>query len=280
MTSVGLMVPNLGDDGPAGARRVLDGARRAEAAGFDGVYVGDHLVHPRPMLESVVCLSAIAAATERVTIGPCVMLVALRQTLVLARQLATLAAFAPGRLRVGVGVGGEYPDEFDAAGVPLGERGARTDAVVRALRTHVDVPFVFGGWNRAALRRAARLGDGWIGYLLAPDGFARRRALLLGERAALTRSADRFTTGMLLPVSSGSPTRAEREWATVTGMEAGFPAHLFVAGPPAAIVEQLRAYWERGCTDFVLAPTDQGAGFLDQVELLARDVLPQVRNFG
>ena len=88
---------------------MIDAARVAEAAGFDGVYVGDHLVHPRPLLESVVTVSAVAASTAHVALGFCVLLVALRPTVLLAQQLATLAAFAPGRLRIGVGVGGEIP---------------------------------------------------------------------------------------------------------------------------------------------------------------------------
>ena len=123
------------DDGSVDAARVIDAARLAEAAGFDGVYVGDHLVHPRPLLESVVTLATVAASTAHVTLGFCVLLVALRPTVLLAKELATLAAFVPGRLRIGVGVGGEYPLEFAIAGVPLGERGRRTDAAVRALRS-------------------------------------------------------------------------------------------------------------------------------------------------
>ena len=98
---VGLMlstVANL-DTGQMEPSRVIEAARQAESAGFDGVYVGDHLLHPHPILESVVTLSIVAASTKRVSFGPCVMLLALRQPLVLAKQLATLSAFAPGRLR-------------------------------------------------------------------------------------------------------------------------------------------------------------------------------------
>jgi alkanesulfonate monooxygenase SsuD/methylene tetrahydromethanopterin reductase-like flavin-dependent oxidoreductase (luciferase family) len=297
------------DHGRVDAKRVLDAARLAEAAGFDGVYVADHLVHPRPLLESVVTLTAVAASTARVTIGFCVLLVTLRPTVVLAKELATLATFAPGRLRIGVGVGGEYPPEFAIAGVPLAERGRRTEVAVRRLRSllagrpttveGVDgveievtiapaapgtVPVVFAGWNEAALRRAAMLGDGWIGYLLAPDSFARRRSLLLECRADLGFAAP-FTTGMLLPVSldddaGGAAARAASAWSGVIANGAAVPDHLFVAGPPAAVLDQLHEYWERGCTDMVLSPVDQGAGFIGQVEVLAADVLPRVRAFG
>ncbi len=210
------MLPTItGTDAHDDAVRLLAVAQRAEAGGFDGVYVGDHLVHPRPLLESVVTLTTVAAATDSVAVGFCVLLVALRATVVLAKELATLAVFAPGRLRVGIGVGGEYPDEFAIGGVRLEDRGTRTEAAVRQLRSLVagrpttvagvngdeveatlappapgKVPFVFGGWSAASLRRAARLGDGWIGYLLAPESFSRRRSLLLDHRAEYAVGVD------------------------------------------------------------------------------------------
>jgi hypothetical protein len=86
----GILLPTA-VEGSAGtaARDIVDLAVASEAAGFDGVYVGDHILHPRPLLESVVTLSFVAAATERVSLGPCVMLVALRHPVVLAKQLAT-----------------------------------------------------------------------------------------------------------------------------------------------------------------------------------------------
>ncbi len=328
-TTVGLMLPTLANpnDPALDPRRTLEAARRAEAGGFDGVYVGDHVLHPRPLLESVVTLSAIAASTERVHFGPCVLLLALRQPLVLARQLATLASFAPGRLRVGVGVGGEYPEEFKALGIPLAERGRRMEEGLRAVRallsdmasrqgttstggealhrseqghatttTSGDIPFFLGGWHERALRRAARYGDGWIGYLLGPESFTRRRAFLWHCRAALGASALPFTTGMVVPVhvapsaeprsshgAGGSVAAiqvwAAAAWAELTATSHAFPERLFVAGPPGAVVEQLHAYCTAGCTELVLAPVDQGAGYLRQLDLLAEHVLPALKAF-
>ena len=78
----------------------------------------------------------------------------------------------------------------------------------------------------------------------------------------------------------GAATRRRARWSRVIANEATVPDHLFVAGPPSAIVDQLHAYWERGCDDMVLSPVEQGAGFLAQVEALAAEVLPQVRAFG
>ncbi len=290
---VGLMLPTVAntEDGRVDPGRVIEAARRAEAAGFDGVYVGDHLVHPRPLLESVVTLSAIATSTDRVSIGPCVMLISLRQPVVLARQLATLSCFAPGRLRIGVGVGGEYPGEFDAAGVPLAERGRRMESALLELRALLvrspgaacEVPMLVAGRSNLSLRRAAKYGDGWIGYLLSPDSFARRRSFLMAERVRGGRP-ELFSTGMVLPVhpdadATGARARAAAGWAKVTANETSFPDRLFVAGPPDHLVDQLRCYWEAGCTEMMLGLVDQGAAYLDQLDMLAAEVLPKLRAF-
>jgi alkanesulfonate monooxygenase SsuD/methylene tetrahydromethanopterin reductase-like flavin-dependent oxidoreductase (luciferase family) len=304
--TIGLMLPAIAntDTNRVDPPRVLETARLAEAAGFDGVYVGDHLLHPRPLLEAVVTLSTVAATTRRVSIGTCVMLAALRDPLWLAKQLGTLAAFAPGRLRIGIGLGGEYPAEFAAAGVPLAERGRRAEQVLAEVRDLLagrtrpapagdgmivgidpvpgeEVPVLLAGWKEVALRRAARIGDGWIGYLLSPDSFSRRRELLLEYRAQQDREP--FITGMLLPVHPDSAgdahSRAGAAWKRLTGAQATFPERLFVAGGAQAIVDQLHDYWQRGCTEMVLSLVDMGDAFAGQLDMVCADVLPAVRKF-
>ena len=299
--AVGLMLATVADTetGLIAPDRVVSAARRAEAAGFDGVYLGDHLLHPHPMLESIVTLSVVATATERISLGPCVLLFGLRQPVVLAKQLGTLAAFAPGRLRVGVGVGGEYPAEFEAAGVPLSERGKRMEAVLREVRSLLSggleggdvtlapgapgVPFLLAGWKEVSLRRAATYGDGWIGYLLGPDSFSRRRDFLLNCRAELGRADEPFPTGMLVPVhvggSAGAASAAAAAWGKLTKAPTTLPGRLFAAGQPDEVAEQLRRYWKAGCTEFMLGPADQGGGYLDQLELIATEILPRLRQF-
>jgi len=303
--TLGLMLPTIAntDSGLVDPPRLLKAARVAEAAGFDGVYVGDHLLHPNPILESLTSLASVAVVTERVSIGTCVLLAALRDPMWLAKQLGTIDAFAPGRLRVGIGLGGEYPAEFEQVGVPLGERGDRTEEIVSCLRQWLSTgqpnfgsddltmrlapapeappPILLAGWKEAALRRAARIGDGWVGYLLSPESFARRRTFLLDCGAGDERP---FVTGMLLPVlidadSVKAKARAGAVWNRITGNNAVFPERLFVAGPPAQIVDQLSAYWELGCTEMVLSLVDQGHDFERQLDVLAGEVLPALRSF-
>jgi alkanesulfonate monooxygenase SsuD/methylene tetrahydromethanopterin reductase-like flavin-dependent oxidoreductase (luciferase family) len=151
--------------------------------------------------------------------------------------------------------------------------------------TAPDVPFLLAGWKEVSLRRAATYGDGWIGYLLKPDSFARRRDFLLNARAELGRVDQPFPTGMLIPVhvapgpAEQATATASAAWSELTKASAPLPGHLFAAGEPERIAEHLHRYWQAGCTEFMLGPADQGAGYLDQVELLATEVLPLLRKF-
>jgi len=108
----------------------LDLARRAEAAGFDSIWVGDHLIYDLPdgstrgPYEAWTTLAAIAAVTERVEIGPLVASTSFRAPALLAKQAATVDAISQGRLIVGLGAGWNRR-EFDAFGVPYDRRVSR-----------------------------------------------------------------------------------------------------------------------------------------------------------
>jgi probable F420-dependent oxidoreductase len=186
-------------------RRLAETARRTEAAGFESLWVGDHIALPadapdsatEPRLEALTTLTYLAAVTERVRLGVGVLVLPQRQPVLLAKQLSSIDVLSGGRLLVGIGVG--YVEaELAAFGVALPERAARTDEyldVVLALWRHEQhhagrfvafdgvvqhpapaqrphPPVVVGGHARPALERAARIGDGWFGWELTPDDLA------------------------------------------------------------------------------------------------------------
>jgi alkanesulfonate monooxygenase SsuD/methylene tetrahydromethanopterin reductase-like flavin-dependent oxidoreductase (luciferase family) len=269
---VGLLLPTMAPSGAraADAALVLDAARRAEAAGFDGVYAGDHLAGPRPMLECLVVLAAVAATTRRLAVGSCVLLAGLRQPAVLARQLTALAALAPGRLRIGVGTGGDYPADFAEVGVSMTGRGARTAAAVARIRELPgEIPVLLGGAAPRALRRAGAIGDGWIGYLHTPAGFARRRADLLRSLTAAGRSTAGFATGMVLPVFLGP------RYQPPDG-PCGSP--VLAADSPTGLLGALAPYREAGCTELILRMADDGPGYQGQLDAIGADVLPALQS--
>jgi probable F420-dependent oxidoreductase len=162
---------------------------RAEAAGFDSVWLGEHhnrtLLYPAPL----VGLAAIAGRTRRVRLGTGVLLLPLYQPVAVAEEAAMVDVISRGRLILGIGAG-YAPEEFAAFGVSMKERGSRLDEAVPLIHRlwtedsvshegrHYRVanaslrprpvqrprpPMWFAGWVEPALRRAGRLGDAWLG---------------------------------------------------------------------------------------------------------------------
>jgi len=162
---------------------------RAEAAGFDSVWLGEHhnnpLLYPRPLLG----LAAIASRTRRLRLGTGVLLLPLYRPLDVAEEGAIVDVISNGRLILGVGAG-YAPEEFEAFDVSTKERGSRMDEAVPLIQrlwteervthegrhyrvTNATVaprpvqrprpPIWFAGWIEAAIRRAGRLGDAWLG---------------------------------------------------------------------------------------------------------------------
>jgi probable F420-dependent oxidoreductase len=165
----------------------------------DSIWTGGHIASPNPSPEAMVSLARISAVTTRVRIGTSILLLPLYPPAIVAKQIADLDRATGGRITLGVGVGGEYPQEFRACGVPISERGRRTDEAIPLLRrlwtaepvshdgpfypmTDVKVhpapaqpggpPVVVAGRREPAMRRAAKLGDGWMPYLYSPRRYA------------------------------------------------------------------------------------------------------------
>ena len=110
-----------------------DTVRRLEAAGATSMWVGGHVASPNPSPEPIVWLARLIELTT-LPVGTGVVLLPLYQPAVLAKQLADLDRASGGRISVGIGVGGEYDSDFRAAGVPVQERGTRTDEAIGLLR--------------------------------------------------------------------------------------------------------------------------------------------------
>jgi alkanesulfonate monooxygenase SsuD/methylene tetrahydromethanopterin reductase-like flavin-dependent oxidoreductase (luciferase family) len=175
--------PILGD--------VRDSARYAEEVGLDSVWSTDHLIASAPILDSTVVLATAAAATERITVGYNVMLLALRPVAWAAKQIITLQLLSNNRLVLGVGTGNpEHGDiGWRAAGVDFTQRGRLTDVALAVLPELIagkpatigpdlevtlspgsTVPPIFvAGSGTRAHRRAAQYGDGWATIGMSPD---------------------------------------------------------------------------------------------------------------
>ena len=179
----------------------LDAQRRAVAqaaeAGVDHLMVGDHVSFIAGIgFDGLVNATSLLSLHPTMPVSVGVYLLPLRHPVLVARQLSTISSIAPGRLEFGVGVGGEDRHEIEVCGVDPATRGRRTDEsleVLRGLLTghavdfdgeffHLEratilpapdppVPIVVGGRSAAAVRRAARFGDGWMAIWVSVDRF-------------------------------------------------------------------------------------------------------------
>ena len=196
MVAVGVSVPWGLWGLPPGEQRWLLG--RIADAGIDHVFTADHVsFRDGSGMDGLVTLAALSGLEPRLGLHLGVYLLALRHPMVAARQIATLAEAAPGRLTVGVGVGGDDRHEVEVCDVDPATRGRRTDAALEIVRALLDghtvdgdgeffefragkirpvpepaVPFLVGGRSDAALQRAGRLGEGWLAAWCSPRRFA------------------------------------------------------------------------------------------------------------
>lgn len=281
MTRWGVLLPSFDPFRTGATPPVAQAAGLAEQAGFDAVWVGDHLLCPAPVLDAPLCLAVAATVTERVSLGFSVMLLGLRPPAWAAKQVATLQALSGSRIRLGVGAGGEFPQEFAAAGVPVGQRGRRLDAALTALPGLLDTlepqvprpPVLVGGRSDAALARAVRFGDAWLPMWTSAEALA-RRAERLGELAAeqgRTRPALALLVGVHV---DGDETRGAREADGYLqgqyGMGLERVRRWTALGSAGPVAEFLHPYQEAGVSEFLLMALARRP--LEQIERLAEVV--------
>jgi alkanesulfonate monooxygenase SsuD/methylene tetrahydromethanopterin reductase-like flavin-dependent oxidoreductase (luciferase family) len=198
----GVHLPLLAwDEEPFDPASLTEYVRTADRLGFSAVSVNDHLQHRRPWLDGLTALASVLGSSGDMKVATTIALVVVRTPVPLAKALAAIDLLSGGRLVVGLGPGSYRPD-YDAAGISWDERWPRFDEAVRALRAlwrpggdafdgefystrgvrlepepaQAGGPRIWiGSWGSdAGLRRAARLGDGWLAsaYNTTPERFA------------------------------------------------------------------------------------------------------------
>ncbi|MFV2177050.1 LLM class flavin-dependent oxidoreductase [Actinomadura sp. LOL_016] len=287
----------------------------AERLPLASVWQGGHVLPPGPSGEAITRLALMTAWTERVRVGTAVLQLPLYQPVIAAKQLADLDARSGGRVSVGIGVGGEFREEFEAVGVPVEERGPRTDEAMEVLRAlwkggparhhgrffrfgDVELrpvrppgggpgmrsggpPLLVSGRKRPAMRRAARLGDGWMPYLMSPDAYARSVGAVRDEAAAVGRDLTGFEWMLYLYCSvRRDGDRARDDVAAFLGGAYGDKPGAMLdriapAGTPDEVAERFQRYVDAGVRHFVIAPAAH-ADTLDVVRLAAEEVLPRL----
>ena len=253
----------------------IEVALAAEAAGFESLWAGEHIVMPEPpvgreplqpkdpILDPLIALAHLAGCTTTIRLATGMLILPLRNPIVLAKEIASLDVLARGRFLFGFGVGWLRP-EFEAAGVPFAGRGQRSDEYLQAmiqlwtaskpkfegdyvqfagvqarpLPTSRPYPkIIVGGESPPALRRAIATGHGWFGGILKSERWVER------QLAALRQESDRSgRPAHLGKLEITVSLRGDLDLARIERM-ADLGVHRLVILPPAGVHDDELRRW-------------------------------------
>jgi probable F420-dependent oxidoreductase len=282
--------------------RFIDLCERTE---IDSVWFSERLSSPVPLPEPITTLAAVAARTRRLKFGPSVLIAPFRSPALMAREIAMIDYLSGGRMLPAVGVGVEQDREFRAAGVSFKERARRTDEAIRIMRAcwsgeevtfagqfweldritvlprpvQQPLPLWIGGNSEAAMRRAGRLGDGWIPSFITPEQFriGVERTSAFAAEAGREVPADHF--GVLfyfcLDADRGKAQATAAPFIPRGRVDDATLAACTAFGPPEVVRERLEEYVKGGGSKFILRPMCPPERVLGQLERLATTVVPE-----
>jgi probable F420-dependent oxidoreductase len=281
---------SIGIDGEA----AVDICRRAEAAGFESVWGGEHVVLPdsiaskypytkdgripaepdTPIPDPLIWLAFAAAAAPTLRLGTCILIVPQRNPLVLAKELATLDQLSGGRVELGLGVGW-LKEEFDALGIAWDRRGARNDEYIAAMRAlwsgpHAEFHGEFVDFEPATC--SPRPVNGSIPVIVGGDSDAAiHRAVRIAD-GYFPGEGDAEQLGALLGRLRQAAEQADRDPQSIR-ISAIFGAQM---ANPEAGVEQMAALG----VDRIMVPAFffAGPGGLDRLREFAEKVIPLARD--
>lgn len=293
------------------AERLRETVEMIDRLGYDVLWVGDHLEMTIPMLDPLLQLAQAAAYSDRLTFGTGVYLTPLRHPVAIAKLIASLDRLTGGRFIFGVGIGGEFPNEYAAVEVPVKERGARLSEALPLLRTlmrgeptahqgrHYSFPEVTlnppalqpngppiwcGGRADAALKRTGQMADGWFSYVVTPEQFTTSLETIAAAAGAAGRTFDSFGTAHILFARiDDSYEKALDDASEILSaryaMDFRRAAQRYVAlGPPADIAETIAKFHAAGVRHIAIDMVGNEQERDAQLRRFAEDVRPLLGN--
>jgi alkanesulfonate monooxygenase SsuD/methylene tetrahydromethanopterin reductase-like flavin-dependent oxidoreductase (luciferase family) len=281
-----------------------------EARPVDSLWVGGHVSSRNPSPEAMVGLTRLATMTERVIVGSSILLLPLYPPALVAKQIADLDRTTQGRIVLGVGVGGEYPQEFRALEIPVKERGRRANEMIPLLRrlwsgaeishegtyySFKDVkihpapvqpggpPIVVAGRKVAAMRRAATLGDGWLPYMYSPRRYAESVRTITEVADEVGRNLVGFGWYVWIFLNiNPDGIEARKEVARAMGgtYDQDFRPmvdRVAAAGTASEVTSTLCQFYDAGARHFIFLPATDGGDERMVLDRLFADVLPPLR---
>ncbi|MDA0821783.1 MAG: LLM class flavin-dependent oxidoreductase [Proteobacteria bacterium] len=281
-------------------------AKRIEALGYDILACGEHVTFHGDTANGIVSLSVAAGATEKIKLMSSITLLPLYPPALLAKMGAALDAASNGRFMLGVGVGGEYPKEFVACGIPVKQRGSRTDDSLEVLErvwsgTNVTYsgryttlddfslkpmpiqkprpPIWISGRKDVAMRRAARYGDGWLPYMYTPEQLAESITKIRQFGEEIGRDLADFKPGLFIFTTVHEDRKKAVDMAAATlskqyAQDFSELVHKYaLAGNPDDCKARLNEYIEAGARLVLLSPCCPDAEVDANLENIAKGVV-------
>jgi probable F420-dependent oxidoreductase len=279
-----------------------------DRCGYDSMWVGDHVAFTIAIFDPLLQLAQAAVLSRRLVFGTDVFLLPLRHPTPIAKQVSTLDHLTEGRFIFGVGVGGEFPKEYEACGVPINERGARLSeslTIMRKLWTGEPVshagkffnfegikmqppprqpggpPIWCGGRADPALRRIGRMTDGWMSYVVTPDMYRQGLEKIATAASEAARTFDRgFGTAHLLFTRIDDTYEKALDAATISlsqryAMDFRKAAQRYGAlGTPQDVVETIFKFQQAGVRHVILDFVGPYEERDQQIERFAAEVMP------
>jgi probable F420-dependent oxidoreductase len=289
---------------------VVEFARFAERLGYDYLTCGEHVMFHGPVANSLIALSVAAGATEKIKLMSSIVLLPLYNPVMLAKQTAVLDAASGGRYHLGVGIGGEFPKEFEAIGVPVKQRASRSNEaleLIPKLWTEKNVtfegrytrfygvtlepaptqkphpPIWVAGRKEPAMRRAAKYADGWLPYMYTPEMLRESLTKIdtFGREAG--RDMTKFRPGLFI-FTSVYPDRKEAEEVAARSLGKNYAqdfskiaGRYVLYGSPEDCRKRLGEYVDAGARSVMFSWACRHDDIERNMETIAKEVMPAFR---
>ncbi len=291
-------------------RGIAESARTAERLGYDYLTCGEHVMFHGPVSNSLIALSVAAGATQKIKLMSSIVLLPLYNPVMLAKQAAVLDVASDGRYHMGVGIGGEFPKEFEACGVPVKQRGSRSNEaleVIRRLWTENNVsfqgrytrfsgvtlepppaqkphpPIWVAGRKEPAMRRAATYADGWLPYMYTPQMLRESIDKIGASGREAGRDMSGFRYGLFI-FASVYPDRKEAEEVAARSLGKNYAqdfskiaGRYVLYGTPEDCRKRLGEYIDAGARTVIFSWACRHDDIERNMETIAREVIPAFR---
>ena len=285
-------------------------ATRAERLGYDYLSCGEHVMFHGPVSNSLIALAVAAGATEKLKLMSSIVLLPLYNPVMLAKQASVLDVASGGRYHLGVGIGGEFPKEFEAIGVPVNQRGSRSNEaleVINRLWTEKNVtfegrytrfsgvtlepapvqkprpPIWVAGRKEPAMRRAAKYADGWLPYMYTPEMLHESLTKIDAFGREAGRDMSGFRPGLFI-FASVYPDRKEAEEVAARSLGKNYAqdfskiaGRYVLYGSPEDCRKRLREYVDAGARHVMFSWACRHDDIERNMETIAKEVIPAFR---